>query len=106
MYKRQAVPLLGSLGIAIGYAVIVGWVLKSVWGSITGEILITESKAFFTQMASAFGNVPWHLIVVAVTVLILSAGVLKGIEKINKIMMPAFFILFLIIAVRVAFRCV
>lgn len=97
-----AVPLLGSLGIAIGYAVIVGWVLKSVWGSITGEILITESKAFFTQMASAFGNVPWHLIVVAVTVLILSAGVLKGIEKINKIMMPAFFILFLIIAVRVA----
>ena len=98
-----AVPLLGSLGIAIGYAVIVGWVLKSVWGSITGEILITESKAFFTQMASAFGNVPWHLIVVAVTVLILSAGVLKGIEKINKIMMPAFFILFLIIAVRVAF---
>ena len=98
-----AIPLLGSLGIAIGYAVIVGWVLKSVWGSITGEILKTEPRAFFAQMASAFGNVPWHLIVVAATVLILSAGVLKGIEKINKIMMPAFFILFLIIAVRVAF---
>lgn len=28
-----AIPLLGSLGIAIGYAVIVGWVVRYCWGS-------------------------------------------------------------------------
>ena len=39
----------------------------------------------------------------ALTVTILIGGVLKGIEKVNKIMMPAFFILFIVIAVRVAF---
>ena len=40
---------------------------------------------------------------VAVTAAILIFGVASGIEKLSKVMMPAFFILFLIIAVRVAF---
>ena len=35
--------------------------------------------------------------------LFLAGGVIKGIEKANRVMMPAFFVLFIIIAVRVAF---
>ncbi len=46
---------------------------------------------------------PWHFAAVAVTAAILIFGVASGIEKLSKVMMPAFFILFLIIAVRVAF---
>ena len=30
------IPLLGSLGIAIGYAIIVGWVVRALAGSVTG----------------------------------------------------------------------
>ena len=32
------IPLLGSLGIAIGYSIIIGWVVRSLAGSVTGSI--------------------------------------------------------------------
>ena len=98
-----AFPLLGSLGIAIGYAVIVGWVLRSMAGAATGELFSTASDAYFSQATGRFGSVPWHLAVVLLTVLFLVSGIIKGIEKVNKVMMPAFFLLFIVIAVRVGF---
>lgn len=97
-----AIPLFGSLGIAIGYAVIVGWVLRSAFGSLTGSIFKFDSAEYFGQVTGDFGSIGWHVVVVVITMLILIGGVLKGIEKVNKIMMPTFFILFIIIAVRVA----
>ena len=97
------IPLLGVLGIAIGYSVVVGWVLRYTAGSVTGSILTGDSQSFFDALAVNFGSVPWHLIAVVFTVVILIFGVASGIEKLSKFMMPAFFILFLIIAVRVAF---
>lgn len=96
-------PLLGVLGIAIGYSVVVGWVLRYTAGAFTGSVLATEAQAFFDTMAVPFGTVPWHFIAIALTVGILIFGVESGIEKISKLMMPAFFLLFLVIAVRVAF---
>lgn len=98
-----AIPLLGSLGIAIGYAIIVGWVLRSLWGSVSGQMLSMDSTAYFKEMSGPFSNVPLHLAVIVLTVIILAMGVLKGIERVNKVMMPAFFILFVILAIRVAF---
>lgn len=99
-----AIPLFGSLGIAIGYSIIVGWVLRCAFGALTGTLISTEPEIFFAQMsATHLSSVPWHAIVVVMTVAILIFGVSGGIEKINKVMMPAFFILFLIIAVRVLF---
>ena len=98
-----AIPLLGSFGIAIGYSVIVGWVLRSAAGGAAGGLFAADSETFFSQMTGRFGSVPWHLAVVALTVLFLAGGVIKGIEKANRVMMPAFFVLFIIIAVRVAF---
>ena len=97
------IPLLGVLGIAIGYSVVVGWVLRYTAGSVTGSILSTDVQGFFDALAVNFGSVPWHLAAVVLTVVILIFGVAAGIEKLSKFMMPAFFILFLIIAVRVAF---
>lgn len=97
-----SIPLLGSFGIAIGYSVIVGWVLRSMMGSFTNSISKTGSEAYFAQAAKPLGSVPWHLVVILLTAFILMRGVTKGIEKINRILMPAFFILFFLIAVRVA----
>ena len=96
-------PLLGVLGIAIGYSVVVGWVLKYAAGAVTGSILSGDAQAYFDTMAVDFGSVPWHLLAVLLTAGVLLLGVKDGIEKISKFMMPAFFILFVIIAVRVAF---
>ena len=97
------IPLLGVLGIAIGYSVVVGWVLRYAAGAAAGSILSGDSQSFFDALAVNFGSVPWHFAAVALTVVILIFGVAAGIEKLSKFMMPAFFILFLVIAVRVAF---
>ncbi len=96
-------PLLGVLGIAIGYSVVVGWVLRYAAGSLTGSVLAGDAQGFFDALAVSFGSVPWHAVCVGLTAVILILGVAGGIERISKFMMPAFFILFLIIALRVAF---
>ena len=97
------IPLIGSLGIAIGYSIIIGWVLRSLGGSLTGTILSTDSAEYFSQATGSFGSLPWHLAVVLITVAILLTGSVAQIEKANRIMMPVFFILFAALAVRVGF---
>lgn len=98
-----ALPLLGVLGIAIGYSVVLGWVLRYCAGAFTGSVLTSNSQGYFDSLAVSFGSIPWHIIVIVATVLILIKGVSSGIEKISKIMMPTFFVLFIVIAIRVFF---
>lgn len=102
-YFMGWIPLMGSLGIAIGYSIIVGWVLRSLAGSVTGAIIAEDGAAFFAEATGDFGSISWHLLVIVCACGILMCGVIKGIEKINKILMPSFFILFAILAIRVAF---
>ena len=95
-------PLLGSLGIAIGYSVILGWVFRSIQGVVTNELLTNDIPAFFTNMTRSFSNVPCHFLVLFITCLLLFTSATNAIEKVNKILMPAFFILFIILAIRVS----
>lgn len=95
-------PLLGSLGIAIGYSVILGWVFRSIQGVLTSKLLTNDIPAFFTNMTQSFSNVPCHFLVLFVTCLLLFTSATNAIEKVNKVLMPAFFILFIILAIRVS----
>ena len=95
-------PLLGSLGIAIGYSVILGWVFRSIQGVLTNELLTNDIPAFFTNMTQSFSNVPCHFLVLFITCLLLFTSATNAIEKANKVLIPAFFILFIILAIRVS----
>lgn len=97
------IPLLGSLGIAIGYAVILGWVLRSLAGSATGVLLTADPEEFFHQATGSFGSVGWHAAIVLLVSVVMLLGVARGIEKVSKVLMPLFFVLFLALAVWVAF---
>jgi NSS family neurotransmitter:Na+ symporter len=97
------IPLLGSMGIAIGYSIIIGWVLRSLGGVATGALMETESSVYFSQATGTLGSFPWHIAVILVTMLLLITGSASHIEKANKILMPVFFILFAALAIRVAF---
>lgn len=97
------IPLMGSLGIAIGYAVILGWVLRSLAGSVSGVLMNTDPTVFFHQATGDFGNLLWHVVMVALVCLVLMFGVTSGIEKVSKVLMPLFFVLFMLLAVWVAF---
>ena len=97
------IPVIGSLGIGIGYSVVVGWILRFTAGSITGSMINTQdSEAYFGAIAGRMGSVNWHMLALAITFIVMLAGISNGIEKINKVMMPAFYILFIILAIRVA----
>lgn len=96
------IPLLGSMCIAIGYAVIISYILKGLTASITGEMMTLDTSTWFASFAfKNFSVVPYHLVIIVVSLLTLLLGA-ESIEKTNKIMMPLFFILFIIMAVRVA----
>lgn len=102
------IPVLGALAMAIGYTVVMGWILKYMIGAFTGKTLApadTEGfAASFGSMASAFGNNVWQIVALVIGIIILMFGVGRGIEKTNKIMMPVFFILFAVLGIYVAFQ--
>ena len=97
------IPLMGSLGIAIGYSIIIGWVFRSLGGAVTGVLLERDSAEFFAEATGEYGSLIWHFAVVFITVLVLVTGSVNQIERTNRVMMPIFFVLFSILAVRVFF---
>ena len=96
-------PLAGSMCIAIGYAVIVTYVLKALVDSLVGTLMTADAAEWFASFsAQPYSVVPYHIIVVVGTLLTLFLGA-HSIEKSNKVMMPLFFLIFVVLAVRVAF---
>ncbi|AVQ21082.1 transporter [Fusobacterium necrophorum subsp. funduliforme] len=94
-------PLAGSMCIAIGYAVIISYVLNGLLHAITGNLMTVNPGKWFESFAfHDFSVVPLHLAIVVITLLTLIFGA-DSIEKTNKIMMPLFFLLFVFMAIRI-----
>ena len=90
------------------YLVIVGWCIGYFCMSITGSINQVVDAATAETVFQSFSTSLWKVItctVVAIglSIVILWAGVNKGIERLCKILMPILFALLLILVVRVAF---
>lgn len=97
------IPVLGSFAMATGYAIIMAWVLRYLWGALSGEMLAApDVGAYFGEICGDFGSLGWHMLTLAIGAVMLAAGIAKGIERACKVMMPLFYILFLYMAFRVA----
>lgn len=100
------IPTFGSLALALGYTVVVGWILKYTVASFTGALQIPQSVedfgALFGATAGPWGNNFWQLVGIILVFGVMLAGVADGIERANKIMMPLFFFLFLGLALYIA----
>ncbi len=120
-----ALPVIGSMGLAIGYSVVMGWIFKYTKMSLTGELFamgqdmnviggtfgaaapetetLGEGVSMMLQNGIfGVGNGVWIIVAVAVSVIIMCLGIAGGIEKSCKIMIPALFGLFLVLAVYIA----
>jgi len=96
-------PLITSMVILSYYSVISGWVLFYLWSSISGMLLAgTMGFAGFFTAVQANGplNLLLHGCFMVLTAIIVSRGVGRGIERANKVMMPAIAGLLLILVVR------
>ena len=95
-------PQAGCMCIAFGYAIIIAYVLKALFQSFTGELMQVDTGIWFESFSTTpYSVVPFHAIVVVATMLTLLLGA-KSIEKTNKVMMPTFFIIFVVLAIRVS----
>ncbi len=65
------VPVLGSLALAIGYTVVVGWIFKYAFLAITAVVPDGQDMdaigGLFGGTASSFGNNLWQVIAMIVT---------------------------------------
>lgn len=119
-----AIPVIGSMMLAIGYTVVLGWIFKYAFLSVSGGLYamgqdmsviggtfdMTAPGADSIGGAIAMmleggvfgvGNGVWQLAGLAVSLVIMALGVAGGIERANKVMMPLLFGLFVILAVYI-----
>ena len=96
--------VLGALLISGYYYIVAGWSLEYMFSSF-GQ-LYSSGTAFseqFAQFQASPRQAIYTIAFVLLTHLIIVRGVEKGIEKASKVMMPALFIILIIMAIRVAF---
>ena len=96
-----AYPILNASCVFIFYAIVTGWVLKYLYASITGAYLSGVSKGFyFDTFAGQSVSIYWQLLAIIISGTIVVSGIIKGIERVNNLIMPMLLVLFLILLVR------
>ena len=96
------IPTLAVGGTLVFYGIVVGWVLRYFYASVKGDFYNVNISDYFNSFAGTSSSISWHLLAMIFTLLIVTFGVINGIEKMNKIMMPAIFIIFTVLVVKVA----
>ncbi len=98
------IPIIGAMGLSIGYTVVLGWIFKYTEMSFTGGVY-----AMGQDMGTIGGtfdiisvdNLPWIIVAVVVAFIVMSLGVSGGIEKANKFLMPVLFALFICLGIYI-----
>ncbi len=80
------------------YSVIAGWVVRYAIDGIMGGFA-TDTSAHFESVTSGMSPIWFHLAVMATTILIVSMGVKKGIERAALILMPILFGILIFLAI-------
>lgn len=100
--------LVGILSVTTGflitcyYVIVSGWCLQYMFASLAGDL--NGDANYYIQYFSDFSSNPWKPVVwgvlfMAITHYVIIHGVRGGIEKASKVLMPALFILLLVIVV-------
>ncbi len=96
-------PVIITFLITIFYSVVTAWVVRYVWEAIFPSFLDKpDFGAHFNELFETSPAIIWLGVCLLIIGLILGRGVTKGIEGINRIIMPALFLVLLIMIVRSA----
>ncbi len=98
---------LGWMGVIAGalilsyYSVIAGWAMAYVFRSVSGMFVSADAAAvglIFTDLISSPEKlIAWHTLFMIMTITVVAKGVTGGIEKMVKFLLPALFVLLLIL---------
>ncbi|MDZ7623358.1 MAG: sodium-dependent transporter [Ignavibacteriaceae bacterium] len=101
----------GGLGVVAGfmilsfYAIIAGWAIGYIVEAISGNFYIWPEPAaaaqhFHDLVINPYWILGYFALFMILTIVIVFAGIQKGIERASKIMMPILFILLIILMIR------
>ena len=107
-----SIGLLPPLFIIFYYVFIESWILAFTWYSVNGKVMevvqagkITEVFVNFIALNEKIGAFPAAIVFFAITFVcnmaLISFGVRKGIERVNKISMPILVVMGIILVIRV-----
>ncbi len=83
------------------YTVIVGWVLRYFFISLSGRIARIDASSFFDNLLGGFlGQFLMTAIVLGLVAVVLMMGIRKGVERISTVGMPLLFILLILLIGR------
>ena len=94
-----------SVGILSYYAVLMGWTWRSLLHALNAPLPadMAQAESFFGAMSSGGDAVLGHLLSLALTGLVVSAGIRSGIERLSRWGMPLLFVMLLALLVWAAF---
>ncbi len=71
------------------YSVIGGWVMKYLFGFVSGQASAMAQDGYFTSYIAQTGEpIGWFFLFIAITAVVVLCGVEKGVETVSKFMMP------------------
>ena len=92
-----------TMAIMYYYSVVMGWCLKYFIASFSNTVLANSTSEYWNNFTSGFQPILFHFISIIIVSIIVYLGVIRGIEKANRILIPTLFILLFVLAVRAIF---
>jgi len=89
-----------TMAIMFYYSVVMGWCVKFFVASLSGDSGLAQSEQYWNTFTSGYQPVFFHFIAMALGSFVIYKGVVAGIEKANKILIPTLFLLLILAAVR------
>ncbi len=99
-----ALTVLSSYIILSYYSVVGGWCVKYLVDSVLGNLVSNDPKLLSANFEALVTNGPvnlaWHFVFLSITCGVIALGVVRGIERLSKYLMPTLFILMIFIIIR------
>ncbi len=90
-----------TMAIMFYYSVVMGWCVKYFVASIMGDLTGVSGMDYWTQFSTTrFQPIIFHFFSIAIGSIIIYRGVVRGIERANKILIPSLFLLLIVGVVR------
>lgn len=106
MAPNSSWPLVGALGVLSGfvilsyYSVVAGWGISYIFKSFSFTAESNFPQIFSEHISSLAEPIVWHGVFMLLTIVVIGAGVVNGIQKIVKILMPILFIIMFLLIFR------
>ncbi|NGX55077.1 MAG: hypothetical protein KR126chlam2_00699 [Chlamydiae bacterium] len=90
-----------TTGILFYYSVVVGWGIRYLFFSLSGKLSVTaDHRAIWEEYTHSLQPLFFHIAAIIIGCYIVYKGIVKGIERSNKFLIPALLIMIVIIGLR------